>query len=175
MAKILCDECGFDISDKAEACPHCGAPVNTGSSFKKYFLMVLASISIFSAVYLANVQDSESDKAGTNENKTNQVEKEKSNLGKYTAVDACQTFVKKKLTVPKSASYPWDSETAKIIDRDEKKIQYRSYVDSKNRMGVELRTRYLCTVKKVDENASGRIYKAGSSRWKLLELVILES
>ncbi len=27
MALIKCSECGKDISDKAEACPHCGCPV----------------------------------------------------------------------------------------------------------------------------------------------------
>ena len=27
MALIACHECGKEISDQAEACPHCGAPV----------------------------------------------------------------------------------------------------------------------------------------------------
>ena len=27
MALIPCHECGKEISDQAEACPHCGAPV----------------------------------------------------------------------------------------------------------------------------------------------------
>lgn len=27
MSLIICEECGKEISDKAEACPHCGAPV----------------------------------------------------------------------------------------------------------------------------------------------------
>lgn len=27
MALILCNECGKEVSDKAESCPHCGAPV----------------------------------------------------------------------------------------------------------------------------------------------------
>ncbi len=27
MALIKCDECGKQVSDKASACPHCGAPV----------------------------------------------------------------------------------------------------------------------------------------------------
>ncbi len=27
MALMKCQECGKEISDKAEACPHCGCPV----------------------------------------------------------------------------------------------------------------------------------------------------
>ena len=27
MALILCSECGLQVSDKAETCPHCGAPI----------------------------------------------------------------------------------------------------------------------------------------------------
>ena len=28
MALIKCSECGKDVSDKADACPHCGCPAN---------------------------------------------------------------------------------------------------------------------------------------------------
>lgn len=28
MAMIYCKECGKEISDKAEKCPHCGFPMN---------------------------------------------------------------------------------------------------------------------------------------------------
>ena len=27
MALILCEECGKEVSDKAAACPNCGAPI----------------------------------------------------------------------------------------------------------------------------------------------------
>lgn len=32
MALIPCGECGREVSDKAAACPHCGAPVSSGES-----------------------------------------------------------------------------------------------------------------------------------------------
>lgn len=32
MALIKCPECGKEISDKAEACPNCGCPINNNSS-----------------------------------------------------------------------------------------------------------------------------------------------
>lgn len=35
MALIKCSECGHEISDKAEACPHCGCPVEKHSERKK--------------------------------------------------------------------------------------------------------------------------------------------
>jgi hypothetical protein len=31
MALIKCSECGKDVSDKAAACPNCGAPLSTSS------------------------------------------------------------------------------------------------------------------------------------------------
>lgn len=34
MALIKCTECGKEVSDKAAACPNCGAPINAGSSPK---------------------------------------------------------------------------------------------------------------------------------------------
>lgn len=30
MALIKCSECGKQVSDKAQACPNCGAPISTG-------------------------------------------------------------------------------------------------------------------------------------------------
>ena len=32
MALIECDECGNQVSDRAETCPHCGAPVSGNSN-----------------------------------------------------------------------------------------------------------------------------------------------
>jgi hypothetical protein len=32
MALVACKECGKEISDKAPACPHCGAPLTTWQS-----------------------------------------------------------------------------------------------------------------------------------------------
>ncbi len=34
MALITCAECGAQVSDKAEACPHCGAPIEKPASSK---------------------------------------------------------------------------------------------------------------------------------------------
>ena len=33
MALVNCSECGKEISDKAEACPNCGAPMKWTSEF----------------------------------------------------------------------------------------------------------------------------------------------
>ena len=38
MALINCSECGKQISDKANACIHCGAPINVASTKEEYLL-----------------------------------------------------------------------------------------------------------------------------------------
>lgn len=52
MAMIKCPECGKEISDRAEACPHCGCPIDESpletSEYAK--LMVISLIAIFMAV-----------------------------------------------------------------------------------------------------------------------------
>lgn len=35
MALIQCNECGKEISDSAESCPHCGCKTNHGKSVEK--------------------------------------------------------------------------------------------------------------------------------------------
>ena len=37
MALIKCEECGKEISDKANACPNCGYPLEKNQKFKNYF------------------------------------------------------------------------------------------------------------------------------------------
>ena len=40
MALVKCGECGKDISDKAIACPNCGAPVATGAPVRRAPVLV---------------------------------------------------------------------------------------------------------------------------------------
>lgn len=57
MALIQCSECQHEISDKAEKCPHCGAPVERPRAksgcggIVLIFFLVLASIFILVAVF----------------------------------------------------------------------------------------------------------------------------
>lgn len=46
MALDICDECGKEVSSKAEACPHCGAPIKKFS----WFAFIILGIIIFAGV-----------------------------------------------------------------------------------------------------------------------------
>lgn len=41
MALINCPECGKEISDKAEACPNCGCPINSSRIKNKYMVYMV--------------------------------------------------------------------------------------------------------------------------------------
>ena len=60
MALIKCPECGREVSDKAPACPHCGAPILSEFIEKKvkkykttkYLDIITVAISLFAWKYL---------------------------------------------------------------------------------------------------------------------------
>lgn len=39
MALINCDECGFELSDKASACPKCGNPISSNENNRQTLLV----------------------------------------------------------------------------------------------------------------------------------------
>ena len=50
MSMIKCDECKAEISDKAEKCPHCGAPVKKKTSILTWIIAGLFGIIIINAI-----------------------------------------------------------------------------------------------------------------------------
>lgn len=50
MAMTACKECGKDISDTAEACPHCGAKVPRQAKTKWWLWVPIGAISAFMLV-----------------------------------------------------------------------------------------------------------------------------
>lgn len=44
MSLIKCKECGKEISDKAENCPHCGYPINKNAKNKTPFWLIIAAV-----------------------------------------------------------------------------------------------------------------------------------
>lgn len=63
MGMKKCEECGQEYSDRAEKCPHCGAPNNTGSNKKgKFKIGCLAAVGIFVAIALIGSCSSSSNK-----------------------------------------------------------------------------------------------------------------
>jgi len=57
MSLIECSECGQEVSDEAQSCPHCGLPIaptileEIGHGAKSFFLMLLV-IAIFGIILL---------------------------------------------------------------------------------------------------------------------------
>ncbi len=70
----------------------------------------------------------------------------------------CQQFVEDRLRSPKSADYPggYDRYTT---DLGGGRYRVKAYVDAKNAFGVELRTKFECTVK-----------YSGNKKWTLEDL-----
>ena len=68
--------------------------------------------------------------------------------GKIEAFVMSQSFMKKRLKAPSSASFPWysDSEVS-VAHRGGGIFLVKSYVDAQNSFGAKLRTRYLCELK----------------------------
>ena len=63
MGMKKCEECGQEYSDRAEKCPRCGAPNNTGSNKKgKFKIGCLAAVGIFVAIALIGSCSSSSNK-----------------------------------------------------------------------------------------------------------------
>lgn len=63
MGMKKCEECGQEYSDRAEKCPRCGAPNNTGSNKKgKFKIGCLAAVGIFVAIALIASCSSSSNK-----------------------------------------------------------------------------------------------------------------
>ncbi|CAN7495447.1 zinc ribbon domain-containing protein [Acidovorax sp. LjRoot74] len=102
MALIACAECGKEISDKAAACPHCGAPVAKaaankygppGAKSKASPWPAAISISI-----LAVIAVSYSQLGGGSKSKERDYE--------FGAKMACKEEIKKRLNDPGSAEFP---------------------------------------------------------------------
>ena len=67
---------------------------------------------------------------------------------KFSAICYSEIFVKRQLVSPSSADFPHSRESVvNVINRNT--FEVVSYVDSQNRLGVMIRTNYICAVKKL--------------------------
>ncbi len=79
-----------------------------------------------------------------------------SSSDKHGAYVACQSFVKQRLKSPSSADFPWGADSSADVGAG--KWLINGHVDAKNSFGVDVRTKYSCTVQ-----------RSGSS-WNLINL-----
>lgn len=168
MALIRCRECGREVSDKAQACPNCGAPVagaatNTAGAGATAaqteaqkaqlttakgcggclgLIIVLALIG-----YLFPNKESGHDGAR--------------DLTIMSAIQ-CRDFVKARLKAPATADF--SSLSGSATSAGNNKYVVHAYVDAQNGFGANIRTTYTCSVQYTGgEDADIR-------SWRLLDL-----
>ena len=150
--QIECPECSKMISDKADICPHCGYSLKKARDDKATGLgcMVFLVLAVALYFYIGS---------GNSTSDTQRKEREPNDI---TAFVMSQTFVKKNLVSPSSAKFPYSDE-ANIVQIDKVTWRVASYVDSQNKFGAMLRTRY-----------QAKLMYLGAEKWKLLDLKFLE-
>ena len=141
MSIIACPECGKEMSDKADKCPHCGNPREKGLGC---FSMGLITIFIiFVALWIASSILINEDKKHPKNHSINDY----CNGHELLAYGYAEDFVKKKLKSPSSAKFPSASEKKKHT-RSTYNCSYKidSWVDSQNSFGAMLRTKFTCEI-----------------------------
>lgn len=157
MALINCKECGREISDKAESCPHCGykkeniiitplgsrptTPNKKNSGCSNFFIFILALGMILFALDRCFTPEL------TEQERQEQIEKSRLNSDLSWGYKSAKEEVLKKLKSPSTAKF---ADFSKIKYRDHKDGTYiiESYVDSQNSFGATVRTKFRCTITK---------------------------
>ena len=141
MALIKCPECGENISDKANTCPHCGYTLKKKESSGCFtaFLWIIAII--IGLVVINTIYTDITSK------------KTEGNIGsgfkhdKIMAYNYAENFVKKQLKSPRTAKFPSVSEKiTHVHEQNYNEYKIDSWVDSQNSFGALVRTRFICTI-----------------------------
>jgi ribosomal protein L37E len=170
MALINCKECGKQVSDKAESCPHCGAPMKSPANSNNKSQQTdtkaaqtgcIGCLSIIIFLFLLG---------GIISMCTPKEEKEKKELEDVSraALIHCRNAVKDRLKAPSTADIPlFDQRTTKI---GENKFKVESYVDAQNSFGAKIRNNYTCEIERIGtegENIDGK-------NWQIIDVQIGE-
>ena len=166
MALQKCDECGKDVSSKAQSCPNCGAPVSNeevshseveqtkkGVGYIRYFffggIIGLMIFMVLFGLWMKSI------------NSINEVDPNAWKTGDRStmAYIMMKDFVKEKLKSPSTAVFPSDSYKLHVKPLPNQTYEISSYVDSQNSFGALIRTKF-----------HGRVRKVSSSKWALISL-----
>lgn len=162
MALIECEECGNEVSDQAESCPECGAPINDdqddgedewGTKEKVGCGGCLGFIAIIIIAIIGGIQSADIDvPAGP---------------GSATIGTMCEQFISDRLTAPSTAEFQGTSdERVSVISSDDGSdtvYRYTGYVDAENKMGAKIRKDFICEVRYL-----------GDEEWRLVDLTFTE-
>jgi len=99
-------------------------------------VLICAAICIFAWISMPS--------SGTEKN-TDRIEKSASKIDAWVAA---QYFVEDRLKAPSSAKFPFGGAQKHVSDMGGGLFIIRSYVDSKNAFGVEIRTKFFCKIQK---------------------------
>ena len=171
MASVKCSECGGQVSDKADACPKCGAKpesqltvsgsTQATAAVSKSGLTVIHWIGIITAGGLVTLC-SMVDRPGSGITSSKTVQSDVSSMAHI----QCKDFVKARLKAPSSADFAFmDYQATKFPDH---KYIIRASVEAQNSFGAKLKNNYVCTVQ-----WNGRD-DAAIANWTLLSLQIEE-
>ena len=153
MTLIRCQDCGNEISDLAPSCPQCGRPRDAPTppsqkprrSYRLQIGLILLTLMLCYLAYQSPEDVAKKDVEGD----------------PGIAAFRCQDFVKGQLKAPSTAQFPNPYSAGTTVVRVAPgHYRVTSYVDAQNSFGAQIRTPFICEVKKVP----------GGDQWQLHNL-----
>lgn len=133
MALTACKECRQQISSKATSCPHCGAPVKRSFGCGTLFVVAIVTVVVFAVIGAFSNSDRKVTESGQTEGVIYRV---------------ATRLVADRLKAPSTAKFPsfYDDGAATFTSFGNSRYKIKSYVDSKNGFGAQVRTQWTATV-----------------------------
>jgi uncharacterized protein YPO0396 len=161
MGLSTCRDCGNKVSDRAAACPMCGAPMKAKrgvvSSLARVFLIVFVVIPVAVAVGLAVHSDGNSEQKTPEQRSAERAQRDAQML----SMDACgraQEAVKTALKAPATAKFPGcalEAHRYKIRATEDRSTWWiEGYVDSQNSFGALMRSQFIVKMARKGEQWS---------------------
>lgn len=155
---MVCSECNGKVSTDALACPHCGSRRNQ-VSWGRVLLGVLFFLFI---VFLVLGTGRSGNGKKTTDPYANQYEADQpGRKNSSMAYIMMEGFVKDRIKTPATAQFPgvFDGRLDHVKPLGNEQYKINSWFDSQNTFGATVRTRFIGTVRQVDDK-----------NWELLSL-----